>query len=300
MRPAAEPAAGHSAWSAGLGTTLAASSAIAFGFGTTFARLAYDGGSNPLSVVTLRFAAFVVVVGLILLALRRSFAVSGPAVRGTLWIAACLAAVSLGYQASVAFIPVSLAALVFYSFPLLVGLAAVAARRDRLNAAKTLALLAAFVGLALALGPGFSDLDWRGLALALLAALGMTLTLTFGGEAMRGEDPLVMAVFTNFWMLVGFAVVLALAGGLALPSTPAGAIGLAGNGLSYVLGYICWFAALGLVKPVRLAALFNIEPLVTLGVAAAILGERLSPLQLLGAALVLAAVMGIARTRTAD
>ena len=285
---------------AGLGTALAAGSAVAFGFGTTFARLAYEGGSDPLTVVTVRFAGFVLVIGLLLQALRRSFAVSRAALRSTLWIAACLAAVSLGYQASVAFIPVSLAALIFYTFPLLVGLLALAAGRDRLTVAKALALLAAFAGLALALGPGFSDLEWRGVGFAVLASLGMTLTLTFGGDATRGENPLVMAVFTNLWMLIGFAAVVAFAGGLTPPTTTAGALGMAGNGLSYVLGYVCWFAALGMVKPVRLASLFNIEPLVTLSVAALILGERLSLLQLAGAALVLAAVMSLKRAPAHD
>ena len=203
---------------AGLGVGLAAFSAATFGFGTTFALLAYQGGSNPLTVVLLRTAAFVVVVGLVLMSLGRLGRLSRRALIGTLWMAMTLAMVSLGYQGSVAFIPVSLAALIFYSFPLLVGLFAVIAGRDRMTAGKAAALLAAFLGLALALGPEFGALDWRGIALALLAAVGMGLTMTFGGEATRNEDALLMAVYTNVWMLIALAVFAAWQGASLSPS----------------------------------------------------------------------------------
>src|ERR1700752_2478739 len=94
---------------ASLGIVLAAFSAATFGFGTTFAFLAYEGGSNPLTVVALRTVTFVVVVGLILASLRRLRMLSRRGLIGSLWMAITLAMVSFGYQGSVAYIPVSLA-----------------------------------------------------------------------------------------------------------------------------------------------------------------------------------------------
>ena len=284
---------------ASLGVGLAAFSAATFGFGTTFALLAYQGGSNPITVVLLRTAAFVIVVGLVLMSLGRLGKLSRRALVGTLWMAVTLAMVSLGYQGSVAFIPVSLAALIFYSFPLLVGLFAVMAGRDRMTIGKGAALLVAFLGLGLALGPEFGVLDWRGIALALLAAVGMSLTMTFGGEATRGEDALLMSVCTNVWMLIALAV-FAAAGSVALPITRLGVIGAVGLCTTYVVAYVCWYLALSLVRPVRLAALFNIEPLVTLFVAWLVLGERLSALQLTGAALVLASILSMSLSSPGD
>jgi drug/metabolite transporter (DMT)-like permease len=173
--------------SARSGLALAVFSAATFGLGTTFASLAYEGGSNPLSIVFIRTATFVFVVGLGLALLGRLQRLPRRALIGTLWMAVTLIMVSLGYQGSVAFIPVGLAALVFYSYPVLVGLIAVAARRDRVTVGKATALLAAFLGLGLALGPEFGALDWHGVGLALLAAVGMALTIVFGGEAIRGH-----------------------------------------------------------------------------------------------------------------
>jgi drug/metabolite transporter (DMT)-like permease len=285
--------------SAGFGVTLAAFSAATFGFGTPFAFITYEGGSNPLTVVAVRTAIFVVVLGPILLSLGRLGWLSRRALIATLWMAMTLAMVSLGYQGSVAFIPVSLAALVFYSYPLLVGLFAVAAGRDRITIGKAAALVGAFLGLALALGPEFGVLDWRGIVLALLAAIGMALTMTFGGEAMRDQDSLLMSVYTNVWMLIVLGV-LAAAGGFALPVTNLGIAGLTGVAATYVIAYVCWYLALTAVRPVRLAALFNIEPLVTLAVAWLALGERLSAIQFVGAALVLASILSMSLSRPGE
>src|SRR5262249_7532213 len=46
-------------------------------------------------------------------------------------------------------------------------------------------------------------------------------------------------------------------------------------------------------NPIPAAVLSNIEPLVTIAAAWLILGERLGPLQLLGVALVIAAIIGM-------
>jgi drug/metabolite transporter (DMT)-like permease len=282
--------------SANAGIALTVFSAVTFGFGTTFAFLAYEGGSNPITVVALRTVTFVVVVGLILAWLRRLRMLSRRGLIGTLWMAITLAMVSLGYQGSVAYIPVSLAALVFYSYPLLVGLFAATTGRDQLTVGKASGLIAAFLGLALALGPEFGSLDWRGIALALIAAIGMSLTMAFGAEAMRDEDALLMSVFTNLWMMIVLGVAVAV-GGFALPVTRLGIAGLVGVAATYVTAYVCWYAALTVVKPVRLAALFNLEPLVTLVVAWLALGERLSAVQFAGAALVLASILSMSVSR---
>lgn len=285
--------AGSRRWTSGGGLALAAFSAVVFGFGTTFARLAYDGGANPLTAVLLRTTVFVVVIWVLLIALGRARRLARRPLVATIWMAGTLAMVSIGYQGSVAYIPVSLAALVFYSFPLMVGIMAVAARRDRMTARKALALLIAFVGLALVLGPGFEALDWRGIALAVVASLGMATTLTFGGGATRGQDALLMSAYTNLWMVIGLAVFVAATGSLALPTTLPGAVATAALCLSYVVAYVCWYQSLSRVRPVLFATLLNIEPLVTLVAAWLILGEMLSGLQLVGAGLVIASIASV-------
>jgi drug/metabolite transporter (DMT)-like permease len=273
------------------GSLLVTVAASFYGVGTTFSRLAYDGGSNPLTIVFLRSTAFVILVVLLLAMLGRPMRVPAGGLFATLWMAFTLSMVSAGYQSSVAFIPVSLAALLFYTYPLLVGIFATAMGRDRLTLVKALALAAAFIGLALALGPGFEQLDWRGVAGALVAAIGMMLTITFSGEAMRGRDTLAMNFYTNLWMVLGFGLSLAVAGAFSLPTTESGMFGAAGVSISYCVAFTTWFIASRRVTPVRLATHFNVEPLVSIFMAWVVLGERLGTVQLTGVALVIGAVL---------
>jgi drug/metabolite transporter (DMT)-like permease len=109
-----------------------------------------------------------------------------------------------------------------------------------------------------------------------------------------------MSIYTNLWMLIALAVIVASTGSIALPLTGLGRIGAAGVCVSYVVAYACWYLALSLVSPVRLAGLFNIEPLVTLFAAWLVLGERLSAVQFVGAALVLASILGMTLSGTTE
>lgn len=273
-----------------LGTALVALSALAFGCITTLSRLAYDGGATPAALVLLRSAVFVVLVGLFLGMRGRRLRLPPRLLPATLWLGAAMLAMSVGYLASVAFIPVSLAALIFYTYPLVVPLLAAAAGRERLTAFKLIAAATAFAGLGLALGPGFAALDPRGVALALTASVGVALAVTFSGPVVRGNDPLAINLYVNLWILLAVAGYAAAAGGIAWPATAGAVAAAAGATLLFVVAIGSWFAAAPMIPPVRVALLFNIEPLVSIAAAAMLLEERLSPLQLAGAAIALGAV----------
>jgi drug/metabolite transporter (DMT)-like permease len=87
-------------------------------------------------------------------------------------------------------------------------------------------------------------------------------------------------------------VALALAsGGLALPLDPRGLLAVAGIGIvSTVVAMTAFLAGMALVGPTRASVLSSLEVIVTLVLAFVLLGERLSPSQWAGAALILGAV----------
>lgn len=282
--------------SRGLGTSLVLVSATAFGLVTTQSRLAYDAGSNPLTMVLVRVSAFALLFGAAVLLTGRSLRLSPRELRGTLWLAAMFLLMSAGYLGSVAFIPVSLAALVFFTFPFMVAAFSAAAGREPLTLPKLAALVVAFVGLALALGPGLEGLDWRGVACALGAAVGFALAIAFGGKVVDSADVMVVNVYTNLWMSLGLGAFMLGTGGIALPATGLGLAAMAGATLCYLVAYSCWFLSVSRVSPMRVAALYNLEPIVTISAAGLVLHERLAPLQLAGAALVIAAILAVSLT----
>ena len=76
-------------------------------------------------------------------------------------------------------------------------------------------------------------------------------------------------------------------------SPPAGAVGwlgLAGAGGCVTVGLVTFFAAFRFIGPVRATMLSNVEPLLGVLFAVAVLGERLSPLHCAGVALAVAAL----------
>src|SRR3546814_3423835 len=84
---------------------------------------------------------------------------------GALWPVAGIAlgqlGITIGYLSAVAYIPVSLAALVFYAYPVLVAGLLPLTGRGGVGWTTAAAFLAAFAGLALALAPSFTTLDPR-------------------------------------------------------------------------------------------------------------------------------------------
>jgi drug/metabolite transporter (DMT)-like permease len=66
--------------------------------------------------------------------------------------------------------------------------------------------------------------------------------------------------------------------------------------VSTVVAIVAFFAGLARLGPTRTATLSTLEPVVTVTLAAVVLGEAVGPLQAAGGALVLAAVLVLVRT----
>jgi DME family drug/metabolite transporter len=266
---------------------LIVASACCFGMITTLSRLAYDAGGSPTTQVFLRFIAFVVLIGPLIRLLGRPLLLPVTGIVSAAGIAVLMLMMSAGYLFSVAYIPVSLGAMIFYTCPLMVGVLSALSGREPVTAVKVAALIGAFAGLVLTLGPSFGSLDPRGVILALTAAVGVALTTLFGARAMAGYDGLAFNFWTNLWMLVAASAFVALNGGLAWPDTALGSVAAVTATALYVGAFIAWFAALRLIAPTYGAVMLNVEPIVSIASATLLLHEQLGLQQLAGVALVL-------------
>jgi drug/metabolite transporter (DMT)-like permease len=264
--------------------------AVFFSLITTFSRLAYDAGANPLTLVEARSAAFVIVIGAFQLLARRSFALPRRTLIATFPMSVGIMLMSIGYLSSVYFIKVSLAVVLLYSFPLLVGILAAVSGRERIALPKALAMLVAFGGLVMAIGLETESVDWRGVALVLMAALGIAGNLTFTGPYLEGVDSLTVNVWNNFWGAAVLGVYLALSGGVALPVTGLGWAALGAVVGCYILGLAFMFGALKYLPPSQAAVMLNLEPVISIIVAGLLLHEVTQLLQWLGVLIMLAAL----------
>jgi len=199
-------------------------------------------------------------------------------------------AMSIGYLASVFFIKVSLAVVLLYSFPLMVGMLAAATGRERIALPKALALLVAFGGLVMAIGLEAGSVDWRGVALVLIGALGVAGNVTFSGPYLDGVDSLSVNVWNNLWGAVALGAYLGLAGSVAWPGTGLGWAALGAVIGCYILGLGFMFAALKYLAPSQAAVMMNLEPVISITVAGLLLGEVTQLLQWLGVLIMLGAL----------
>lgn len=253
-----------------------------------------------------RFTALVIALGIILRVSGVTLRLPKRNFRATFWIAICLMMMSVGYLSSVAYIKVSLAVILLYTYPLLVAVFAALSGRERLNPLKAFLLLTAFIGLVIALGRdlgltlGFDGvafdssaitLDWRGAALALIASLGVAGFITWAGAYLDDVDSRVMNFWANLWMIGLATVYVAVVGGVALPGTSMGWVGyLAATGC-YVTAMICWFASMKTLSPTETATTLNLEPAISLVAATLLLGEATSAQQWIGTAILLISII---------
>jgi len=269
----------------GLGATLLA--AFFVSLITTFARITYDAGSNPATQVFLRSLCMMLALGGLQLVLGRGLMVSRRTIPLTLGLGLCIFLMSFGYLSSVAYISVSLAVLVLYTYPLMVGIASPLLGRERMTWLKALCLAGAFAGLVVASWDGFGTLDWRGIAFALAAAVALVCIALFGAGAMTRAHPFTMSAWMNLWAMLAVGLYLFVSGGPQFPQSAVGWLATLAVCLCYTLGILFMFLGLMLVSPAQSALTMNLEPLFSTLAAILLLHEAVALRQWIGMAMLL-------------
>jgi drug/metabolite transporter (DMT)-like permease len=186
-------------------------------------------------------------------------------------------------------------ALLLYAYPTLVCLLAAAFLHEPLTK-RTLAVLAvSFIGTALTLGGGHGTPT--GIALGRAAAAFYSIYIVVGARELAGTD----ALASTTVVCLSAAATLCLAGLLREPHFPGIWWGWAAVAaiaiVSTVIAIIAFFAGLKRVGPAVASIVSTLEPVVTVALAWIVLGETLSPIQLVGGALVLAAAISLAKKK---
>jgi drug/metabolite transporter (DMT)-like permease len=198
------------------------------------------------------------------------------------------------YFAALERIDASLLSLLLYTFPAIVAAAAVALGRERIDGRRLAALGLALSGLVLVVaGAGAGALDPLGAALGLGAAVVYSTYILVSETVVGRMRPRVLSALVCTGAAVPLTVGSALLGELR-PSelTVAGWGWLACLAIvSTVVSISLFFAGLRRVGPTTASILATVEPLVTVLLAFLVFGETLGAVQLVGGALVLAAVL---------
>lgn len=275
----------------GAGNAVAFASAITFATGITLVALIYEDGANVHAVNLSRVLAFAAVMALTLGIARISPALPPRAVLQCVLVGLLFCGELYGLLASIRYIPVGLAMLIMYTYPLLVAAAGWLTGTESFTLDRLLAILAAFAGLALALHTPDSELDWRGVAWAVFTAVSFSAVLIVSERTMRGMDRRILMLYLTSTAAVIVGVVSLTVVSLEWPRTDQGWTLLAASTGLYVLATTLLFAAVKMIGPLRTAIIDNSAPVWAIVLAALLLGERLNMVQLCGGALVISAVV---------
>jgi drug/metabolite transporter (DMT)-like permease len=272
-----------------------------------FGKLAYQAGVTPSALLLLRFTlAAALLTGLLVLqpGLRRAPAGPGPR-SNALGVPAPLVLTGLGLgavgfatQATLYFsalqrIDASLVVLVLYTYPLLVTVTAALLGRERLTRGRGAAVvLASFGTLLVLLGAGGTSFDLLGVVLAFGSAVTYTGYILVADTVVHRLPPVMLAALVMTGASLTLAARGVLGGGIDLGF---GADGWVWIGcitvVSTVVAMLAFFAGLRRTGPSTVAILSTFEPVVTTAMAALTLHEFLTPVQLVGAVVVLSSAV---------
>jgi drug/metabolite transporter (DMT)-like permease len=277
-------------------------SAACFGAMAVFGKLAFAAGVPTDALVLIRFAAAALLLGALLLlrpALRRH---DGGSDARPVWpavlVALGLGAFGYAVQASLYFMALErldapLVALVLYTFPVMVTVGAVLLGRERLTAARVVALVTASLGTTLVLaGAGGLGFDTVGVVLAFGAAVTYTVYILVADTVLHRLPPVVLTTLVMSGAAAALGIRSLVTGGVVVSFGAAGWFWIACIVVvSTVTAVLAFFAGLKRTGASTTSILSTFEPVVSTALAAAVLGELLAPMQILGAVLVLGAAV---------
>lgn len=276
------------------GVLAALTASLFFGINTVAAKISADAGAAGPAIVFYRTVAMIALILAAAVALRLSLRIARPAWPAMAVMMATSAGMGICYMSSVSFIPVTVAAVIFYTYPIAIVLAAPFVERRALERRELVVAFVAFAGIVLVVGPSFHALDPRGLALALLASA-FTAAQFFAANRIASEPVSAKLFWVQLGVLPIAAALAFIAGGLAPARDFAGAPGAIGVTIAcYVVGSIGMIMALSRLTAAIAGLIFCLEPVVSAIASAVWLDERLTMVQYLGGALVIAAVAATA------
>ena len=255
----------------------------------------------PLASLSLRFLISGLIAVLVARALGQTWRLAPQQARSVILFGLCQNAIYLGLNfIAMQWVEASLAAIVAASMPLIAAALAWGVFRERVAPLGVLGLVLGFAGVGLIMGTRLSGgADPFGVVLCLIGAVALAVaTLTVRGASTGGN--LMMVV--GLQMLVGsvvLGVLSAMFETISVSITPAFLAAFTYQivvpGLAATL---IWFALVGRIGSIRASTFHFLNPFFGVAIAAALLGEAIRPLDILGVLIAMAGILAVQLARS--
>ncbi len=282
------------------GLIVVTTTALLVSLSSIFSRFAYDVGANPQTMIFFRFLLFCLLFLIIRPKPKDPYPLTKQK-RFAAILAGCFFTIGSGsLLASIYFLPVSLAVVIFYTYPILTMVGEKLLDRQAPKLIELGCFLLAFVGLILALNIQFSmSVNPIGLAFGILAALGMSTSYLISDRNLKGIAPEQSTFYLASTGLVLISIFILATQSFSHGQTSAtNLLFVFLASLTFACAFFLMFKGINLIGAVNTAMILNLEPIFTIALAFLILKESLSTIQLLGAGCVLIAIFIIQRVQS--
>lgn len=283
------------------GVLLLILAALGYSFLPILTKYGYSAGLEPRDLLTWRFIVAAPVVW-VLLTVRRPPAASAPLPRlRLLLMGALFAGSALCAFFALDRIPASIYTVLLYSYPAFVALLSLLVG-EKLSRQGWLALGLTLIGVVLTVpnfGADLADVDSLGLIFTLANGASYAVYIVISNRLLRADCDLqsasAMSIIGSFVALSA----LALVAGLNLPATLDGWLSIVAMAVvATVIPIFAFYAGLRKLGAPRAAILSTLEPVLVLLWSFLLLHETMLPVQVIGAALILASAILLQLRRT--
>ena len=271
-----------------LGPVLTA--AVMFSISDVLGKLALEGGADVLSLLSFRSVVGIALVFVWLQLGEAATALSRPAKWISLGLGVLLTVNLFSLFKAIELVPVSIAILTYFIYPLLTGIVGAITGVDRLTPIGAATALVAFFGLALIIGANPADLATVGLLAAVGGAICRTAMLLATRAFLKGADARLVTWYTLWSSMLMLAALSTLTWNWQWPHGMSGWVAFLGIGVTTTAAILALYLSTQRIGPFRTALYMNLEPFMTAVLGAILLGDRMTPLQLLGGATMIAAL----------
>ena len=264
---------------------------MSFALADVASKVTFIDGMDPLSLSTFRSSfSLIFMVGWLWL--------QPPPVPYTprqRWIAlgvgVLFAGIVFGLFKAIQLVDVPIAILTYFIYPLLTGIIGALIGIDKLGWRGATAAMVAFLGLALIVGAHPGAIAAAGLAFAFGTACLRTAVLLISRAALGGADSRLLTWYTLVSSTSIFVVFSLATWNWHPPQTGAGWFALLVVSVTVTIAVLTLFISINRIGPFRSALIMNLEPLLATILSAPLLGEVITPLQALGGAIMLGALV---------
>jgi drug/metabolite transporter (DMT)-like permease len=264
---------------------------IGLGLAVALGRVAFDGGTTPLAVALCRSVFSIGFMISLCLATGQSLRPPKGSWPLLLILGLLFSHMAFGNVGSTKYIPVSLAALLFFVYPPVVALINAVLDRKAPGLVKIAAMLTSFAGLGVMLGVGFDGLDPRGVIIGLTAGIACAINMVWVSRRGGGLHPFVIVFYQSSVSAVVLAILAVHLDELRWPDITSGWWAL---GLIVVLqsGSISLFYfAIKRIGTERTGMLNNLQPVASIVAAIFLFQEFLTMERIIGAFMVLGGIL---------